>query len=42
MQAGCKVSYELGTETGRMIFDHLESYEDGIVIDDDGRVRPEN
>lgn len=40
MQAGCKVSYELGTEKGRLIFDHLESYEKGIIIDDDGRVRP--
>ena len=42
MQHGCKVSYELGTETGRLILDHLQSYESGIVIDDDGRVHPKN
>lgn len=43
MQEGCEVSYELGTEKGREILDHLASYEPAqVVIDDDGRVYPGN
>ncbi len=38
MQENCVTSYELGTETGRQILDHLASYLPGIQIDDDGLV----
>lgn len=39
MQEGCEVSYELGTEKGREILDHIASYEPAqVAIDDDGRV----
>ena len=43
MQEGCKVSYELGTERGCEILDHLASYEPGrVAIDDDGRIYTED
>ena len=38
MQKGCVTSYELGTERGREIFDHLAGYLPGIRIDDDGLI----
>lgn len=41
MQSGCVTSYELGTDLGRTILDHLESYSKGIRIEDDGRVLEE-
>ena len=41
MQSGCVTSYELGTQRGRTILDHLAGYLPGIQIDDDGRIRAE-
>lgn len=41
MQTGCVTSYELGTERGREILDHLAAYLPGIRIGDDGRVMAE-
>ncbi len=39
MQSHCTTSYELGTDVGRSILDHLELYSDGkIRIEDDGRI----
>lgn len=38
LQYHCETSYELGTELGREIMDRIASYEEGIVIEDDGRV----
>ena len=38
MQSGCVTSYELGTELGRRIMDHVESYSFDIEIDDNGKV----
>ncbi len=41
MQSGCKTSFLLGTENGRMILDNLASHEPSqIVIEDDGRIYP--
>ena len=39
MQSGCVTSYELGTETGREILDHIAGYLPGIQIGDDGRIQ---
>ncbi len=38
MQSGCVTSYELGTDLGRSILDHVESYSQGIRIEDDGLI----
>lgn len=38
LQYKCKTSYELGTELGRTIMDHIASYQPGVSIADDGRV----
>ena len=38
MQTGCVTSYELGTERGREILDHLAAYLPGIRIEDDGHI----
>ena len=40
MQTGCVTSYELGTDLGREILDHLAGYRPGIRIEDDGRIIP--
>lgn len=41
LQYHCETSYELGTELGREIMDHIESYQPNIIIEDNGRVLPD-
>lgn len=38
MQSGCTTSFELGTPLGRQIMDNVESYFEGIRIEDDGLI----
>ncbi len=42
LQYKCKTSYELGTELGRTIMDHIASYQPNISIADDGLVKPKS
>lgn len=41
MQSGCETGYELGTPLGREILNHVESYLEGIRIEDNGLIREE-